>query len=157
MGGFGGGGFGGMGGGFFNLAPEKVGKITVTTVCLEHGKDDPSPRVKYVIQPIDTLTKDPRVVELCAMVGRGEVPQHAAQAAAWYLANGLSWQELATKDLFRSHFAHVRPVKYFTPQDLQLALRIVGEATDRAKNHPAVETVSPGELEQVPSSASASR
>lgn len=157
LGGFGGGGFGGMGGGFWNVAPEKVSKITVTTVCLEHGKNDPSPRMKYVIQPIDRLTRDPRVVELCAMVGRGEVPQNAAQAAAWHLANGLSWQELAAKDRFRSHFAHVMPVKYFTPQELQLALQIVGVATERAKNHPVVPSPSPGEVEQASASGSASR
>ena len=35
-----GGGMGGMGGGsgMFNVAPEKVGQLKVTTICLEHGK-----------------------------------------------------------------------------------------------------------------------
>ena len=49
----GGGGFGG--GGAFNLAPEKVHKIKVQTVCLEHGKPDPKPTMKYEIRPIDKL------------------------------------------------------------------------------------------------------
>ena len=49
MGGMGGGGMG-MGGGMFNVAPEKVGKFKVPTVCLEHGKHDPTPRVTYEIR-----------------------------------------------------------------------------------------------------------
>jgi hypothetical protein len=145
MGGFGGGGFGGMGGGFFSVAPDKVGKIKVSTVCLEHGKDEPTPRMKYTIRPIEVLTKDPRVIELCKMVGRGEVPQNAAQATAWHLANGLSWQELAVKDRIRSRFG---TVKYFSPQELQLAVNIMAVATQRAKKTPEPNTPSPGEIGQ---------
>jgi hypothetical protein len=144
MGGFGGGGFGGMGGGFFNVAPEKTGKIKVKTVCLEHGKPEPTPRMKYTIAPIETLTKDARVVELCKMVGRGEVPQNAAQAAVWHVANGLSWQELAMKDRVRSRLG---TIKYFSPRELQLALQIAGVATERAKkSEESTIAQSPGEL-----------
>jgi hypothetical protein len=145
MGGFGGGGFGGFGGGMFNVAPEKVGKITVRTLCLEHGKDDPTPRMKYTIAPITSLSKDPRVAEVCKMVARGEVPQNAAQAAAWHLTDQLSWRELALKDRVRSRFGHV---KYFTPQELQLAMGIVSAASTRAEAFGAPEMSSPGELEQ---------
>ncbi len=42
MGGPGGGG-GGAPGGFFNIAPEKVRKLSVDVVCLDHGKKDPNP------------------------------------------------------------------------------------------------------------------
>jgi len=145
MGGFGGGGFGGMGGGFFNVAPEKTGKMKVTTVCLEHGKTEPSPRMKYTIKPITALTSDPRVIEVCKMVGRGEVPQNAGQAAAWHLANGLSWQELATKDRVRSRLG---TIKYFSPQELNQALQIAGTATQRGRQAAPVPLDSPGEIEQ---------
>lgn len=145
MGGFGGGGFGGMGGGFFNVAPEKSGKMKVTTVCLEHGKTEPSPRVKYTIKPISALTSDPRVIEVCKMVGRGEVRQDVAQAAAWHLADGLSWQELAAKDRVQSRFGNV---KYFSPQVLELAIQMVGVATARSNQAQPAELDSPGEIEQ---------
>jgi hypothetical protein len=130
-GGFGGGGLGG-GGGFFNVEPEKVGRIKVDTMCLEHGKDDPSPRMKYEIRPLETLTSDPRVAELCKMLARGEVPQNAAQAAAWHLANGLSWQELALKDRYRSQFTG-QSQKFFSRIELELAMRITSVATARAE------------------------
>ena len=145
MGGFGGGGFGGMGGGFFNVAAEKAGKMKVTTVCLEHGKTEPSPRMKYTIQPITALTKDPRVIEVCKMVGRGEVPQNVGQAAAWHLANGMSWQELAAKDRVRSRLG---TLKYFSPQELDLALQVAGVAAERGKEAPPADLDSPGEIEQ---------
>lgn len=145
MGGMGGGGMGGMGGGggFFNVAPQKVTKIKVPSVCLEHGKPDPTPRMKYMIVPIETLTKDPNVIEVCKMLGNGEIPQNAAQAAAWNLANGMSWQELAAKNR-----VELRTIGYaerfFAPQELFLASRIVSEATQRAKDAKPTVT-SPGE------------
>jgi hypothetical protein len=137
-GGFGGGGFGGgglggggFGGGFFNVAPEKVGKIEVTTVCLEHGKLDPNPRMKYTIVPIQQFTDDAEVIELCKMVGRGEIPQNTAQAAAWHLANGLSWQELLAKDRVRLMNGYYE--KFFSPREIQLAMRVAQESSRRAE------------------------
>jgi hypothetical protein len=146
-GGFGGGGLGG-GGGFFNVEPEKVGRIKVATMCLEHGKDDPNPRMKYEIRPIDALTKDTRVVELCKMLGRGEVPQNAAQAAAWHLANGLSWQELAVKDRYRSQFTG-QSQRFFSPLEMELAMRIATAASARAESAKSNSLVSPGEQQSV--------
>ena len=130
-GGFGGGGFGG--GGFFNVAPEKTRKIKVATVCLEHGKDDPNPRIQYQIKPIETLTDKPEVIELCKMLGSGKLPQNIAQAAAWHLANGLSWQELATKEKVRHLNGSVE--MYFNPQELRLAVLTASEAQRRAEQY----------------------
>jgi hypothetical protein len=134
LGGFGGGlgGLGGLGGGFFNVEPGKVGKIKVTTVCLEHGKEDPNPRVPYTIVPIEEFTDKPEVIELCKMVGRGEVPQNVAQAAAWHLANGKTWQELAELD---RHFSSLtgRREKFFTLAELRAAMTVVQAAVQRAE------------------------
>lgn len=78
----------------FNIPPEKVGKLKLATVCLEHGKPNPGPRVAYQIKPIGSVTQKAGVAELCAMLARGEVPQRAAQLAAWHLNNEIGWQEL---------------------------------------------------------------
>jgi hypothetical protein len=129
MGGMGGGGM--MGGGMFNVAPEKVGKIKVATVCLEHGKRDPNPRVPYEIKPIEQFTKNQEVIEICKMLGRGELPQNTAQAAAWHAANGLSWEELARKNRVKLMNGYTE--KYFTPQEITTAMRAVGEAARRAE------------------------
>ncbi|MBI2480893.1 MAG: hypothetical protein HYV60_20365 [Planctomycetia bacterium] len=139
----GGGGFGGGGGGFFNVAPQKVTKVKVPCVCLEHGKPDPTPRMNYKIVPIDTLTKDPNVIEVCKMLGYGEIPQNAAQAAAWNLANGLSWQELAVKNRVELKTVGYAE-RFFAPLELVLASRIADEATRRAKATKSA-VASPGE------------
>lgn len=141
-GGFGGGGGGGLGGGggFFNVAPEKVGKVKFTAVCLEHGKDDPNPRVPYELRPIESFAKDQKVIELVKMLGRGEIDQTSAQAAAWHLANGMNWQELAAK-IGRKHLNGTTE-PYFTTAQIQRAMAFTRAAEERAEK---VKTESPGE------------
>ena len=142
-GGFGGGGGqgggGGGGGGFFNVAPEKAGKIKVVTVCLEHGKDDPNPRIAYDLKPIESFTQDQKVIEVVKMLGRGDVDQHSAQAAAWHLASGMTFEALAAK-IGRKHLSGaVEP--YFSPLHLRRAVAITQMAKERAEKS---ETPSPG-------------
>lgn len=129
MGGMGGGGMGG-GMGMFNVAPEKVGQIKVTTVCLEHGKREPHEQVPYEVKPIETVTTKAGVRELCESVGAGKVDQHAAQAAAWHLNNGMSWQELAAKQIRRAGGAR-KP--YFTAEEIQGGMGIASASVRLAK------------------------
>lgn len=144
--GMGGGGMGGMGGGMFNVAPGKVGKIKVPTVCLEHGKADPNPRVQYEIRPIDSFTDNKQVAEICKMLGRGEVVQNVAQAAAWHLTDGLSWDELARKN--RVKLSNGYTEKYFAPQELVMAVRVVGEAERRAEKSESSDSLKDSSLSQ---------
>jgi len=130
MGGMGGMGMGmggmGMGGGFFNVQPEKVGQLKVPTVCLEHGKPDPRPGVKYEIKPIGQFTDKPAVHEICRKLGRSELSQSVAQAAAWHLQNDMSWNELAAKH-YKYAIGLTRP--YFSREEIQAAMKAVTEAT----------------------------
>lgn len=132
------GGMGGMGmgmGGFMNVAPEKVGNLKVTTVCLEHGKNEPRPAMKYEIKPIEKFTDNKQVHELLRMLGSGRIDQRAAQVAAWHLNNNMSWQELAAKQLEHAN----RPSEpYFSPQQIQAGMKLVAMAADLAKQrqHP---------------------
>ena len=129
--GAGGGGPGGGAGGLFRVAPDRVRKVKVPCVCLEHGKPDPTPRMKYEIRPIETVTNDAEVIELCGMLGRREIPQNAAQAAAWHLASGLTWRQLAVKNRVESKLLNYTE-RYFSPGELGLATRIVEEAERRS-------------------------
>jgi hypothetical protein len=129
MGGFGGG-MGGMGGGFFNIEPEKAEKVKVTTVCLEHGKKEPSSSAKYKIVPLETTTSSPEVAELCKMLARDEVDQASAQVAAWHLCNGMSFEQLAAKTIRR---ANGTIASYFTGDHIQRGMQIVSAATLRAQ------------------------
>ncbi len=146
MGGMGGG--MGMGGGFFDVGPDRVGKFKVTTVCLEHGKEDPNPRVAYELRPISDFTDKAELVEVCEMLGRGELDQKSAQAAAWHLSDSLTWQELAAKVGAKHLNGSIE--LWFTPSQLQVAMQAVGvahtRAAEEAKVAEAAVATSPGEL-----------
>jgi hypothetical protein len=124
-GGLGGGNRGGGGGGAFNIAPEKVAKLKVETVCLEHGKKEPAANVPYELRPIETFTSDATVQELVKMLGTGQINQRAAQAAAWHLANHMSWGQLTDKKI---HHLLGGDEVYFTEAEIRTAMQL----TDRA-------------------------
>lgn len=130
-GGLGGGGFGGQGGGgFFNVEPEKAAKVKVACVCLEHGKKEPNPSVKYKLVPLAKVTSDPKIAELCKMMGRGEVDQTSAQVAAWHLANGMSFEQLAAKTIRR---ANGQITSYFNAANIEAGMKIAYAAAMRAE------------------------
>ena len=124
MGGMGGG-MGGMGGGMMRVAPERMRKIKVTTVCLEHGKPDPTPKMAYKIIPLDQFTQDSNVTVLCQALGNGLVTQNTAQAAAWHLMDKMSWQELAVKNRVESKY--LGNIRWFSPIEIRTAAAVVGE------------------------------
>jgi hypothetical protein len=121
---------GGMGGGMFDVGPDRVGKIKVATVCLEHGKDDPNPRVAYELKPLEEFTDKAEVIEVCKMLGRGQLDQSTAQAAAWHLTDGLTWAQLAQK--VRVKHLDGRVEMYFNGRQLNLAMQTVQVAHHRA-------------------------
>jgi hypothetical protein len=130
MGGMGGmgGGMGGMGGGMggmMRVAPERMRKMQVTTVCLEHGKPDPNPKMAYKIVPLDQVTKDSNVTVLCEALGNGLVTQNTAQAAAWHLMDKMSWSELAAKNRVESKY--LGTIRWFSPIELKTAVAVVSE------------------------------
>ena len=157
----GGGGLGGMGGqqggGAFNVPPEKVIKVKVAVVCLDHGKDEPNAHIPYEIRPLESYNSDPELRELCVMLGTGQVDQRSAQAAAWHLANHLSWDELADMKRFPHLPAYTRP--YFSPDEIRAAMTAGDQAAKmadarKAQNSTLPSAVSPSTA--TPSSASPS-
>ena len=129
--GFGGAG-GGGGGGFFSLAPDKVRKIKTAIVCLEHGKPEPTARMKYIIRPIESFTKDPRVAEVCRMLGRRELHQNIAQAATWNL-QGVDWTELSAMNRVELKLANYYE-RFFNAHELAIAREAIVEASRRASS-----------------------
>jgi hypothetical protein len=115
---------GGMGGGMFNVAPEKVGNLKATTVCLEHGKGEPKAQIPYTIKPLDEFTKKPEVHVLCNLLGDGQLSQRSAQAAAWHYSDGMSWEELAAKQI---KHANGTTEPYFDRSELTTAMNIAEE------------------------------
>ncbi|MGI9471712.1 MAG: hypothetical protein ACR2NZ_09290 [Rubripirellula sp.] len=116
----------GVGNGFMGVmrvAPQKQRKLVARTVCLEHGKPEPNPKIAYRMIPIDSFTDDTRVAELCRQLGRGALPQDVAQAAAWHLSNGLAWDKLAQLNRIESRY--LGNIKFFGPRDIQAAKSFV--------------------------------
>ncbi len=136
---------GGGGGGPFNIAPEKTRKVEVACVCLEHGKPDPYAKVPYELKPLSAISDKPEVAALIARYSKGDISTKAAQAAAWHLQNGMSWKELAAKEL-----EHVRGPNepYFTRQEIAAAMKLADGAVAYAKQQAAdatsFESYSPG-------------
>jgi len=127
----GGGGFGGQqgGGGFFSIPPQHRVRLNLNTVCLEHGKDAPTKTMKYTLVPAEKVIKNDTLYELLSIVGSGRIPERAAQAATWYLTDGLSFQQIAAKK--QAHFGG-RTTSYFTPRDLMLAQKLLVVAKKQA-------------------------
>jgi hypothetical protein len=151
------GGMGGMGMGMMNVPPEKIGKIEVTTVCLEHGKAEPKPAAPYEIKPIEDFTQKTGVKELCQMLGTGKIDQRAAQAATWHLTDDMSWQDLAAKHY---KYANGTTKPYFSQQELQSAMTLSGDALKAAaenekKEKDAKQSPSASEKDRVSPSAAA--
>jgi len=135
MGGMGGGGMGGMGGmgggmGMMNIKPEQVAKVKVACVCLEHGKDIPHAKIPYDMVPIEQFSDDVAVKHVVTLLGNGEIDQRGAQAAAWHLANDMSWQELASK---RIEHLNGSAEMYFHPREIQRGMQIASVAVARAR------------------------
>jgi hypothetical protein len=64
------------------------------------------------------------------MLANGEVTQQVAQAAAWNVANGLSWQELLVKNrIERMDGSYER---YFHPQHIHFAQKVTVASSQRA-------------------------
>lgn len=140
-GGFGGGGFGGggnlgggnrgggnfgmgnAGNGLFRIQAGKTRRLSVNCVCLEFGKPDPSPRMKYQMVRLEELNDAPEIRELCEQLGDQTTSQTVAQAAAWNLANGLSWEELRQLNKVESQFTGNVP--RFSKQELAAATKLV--------------------------------
>mgnify|MGYP003339347495 CR=1 FL=1 len=101
-------------------------------VCMEHGKKDPNARVKYELKPIESCAKTAESAEVLKMMAEGEIHRDVAQACAWHLENGLSWEELASKNKVVSSFNGYTE-KYFTLEQIAFAQRVCGEAKKRAE------------------------
>lgn len=81
--------------GFATVPAGKSIQLRMRTVCLDHGRPVPMPRLTYRLMPVEDYTTDPILAELLERYSP-RTDQEVMQAAAWHVANGLSWDKLAT-------------------------------------------------------------
>lgn len=88
--------------------------------------------MNYRLVPLEAIQSDPEVHALCRAVGSGAIPQTAGQAAAWHLANGLTWRELAQLNRVESRYTGNQ--RFFTTQQLRRAQAWLAEQAERSES-----------------------
>jgi hypothetical protein len=76
--------------------------------------------VPYKLVPIESHVKAPATIELIKLMCAGRIDQRSAQAAAWHLQNGLSWEDLRRKVGIKHVNGLTEP--YFTAAQLERAI-----------------------------------
>ncbi|VAX39734.1 hypothetical protein MNBD_PLANCTO02-1048 [hydrothermal vent metagenome] len=124
-------GFLGTGSNFFSIPAGKIVSIPFRSVCLEHGKKEPTRKTKLTLIPTKQFTKNKNLQELLTFVGNNRPNQKAIQAATWHLANNMSWQQLDEKSIQR--LGGFGPQAYFTRAELDDARKVITLATEQVK------------------------
>ena len=114
-------------------------QLQMRTVCLNHGRPDPMPLMTYRLVPVESYTNDPVLVELLENFHE-RVPTNTMQAAAWHVANGLSWERLQQLPNRRVPGSLAR---YFQSREVADARQLVTAATEAATASPPSELVAP--------------
>ena len=134
-------GFNQGGGGLFSIPPEATVALKLNSVCLEHGKKNPTIGMKYELRPIEVVAKNNAdLIHLLSQFDPSQKHRKAVQAAAWHLSNKMSWDELKTKQ--RKVLG--QPVtQWFAKRDIDYAQKMVARArttVDKANRKPISRT-----------------
>ncbi len=111
----------------FTVPAGKSVTLRVPLVCLEYGLKEPTPRMTYRLSPLAEFSQDPRLAVLLGGLASGHLSQTVAQAAAWHVSSGRTWEQLATEVVKGAGAAPDRAV--FSAADLQAARQAVEIAT----------------------------
>lgn len=111
----------------FTVPAGKTLTLRVPLVCLEYGLNEPTPRMSYRLSPLAAFSEDPRLALLLGGLASGHVPQNVAQAAAWHVSSGRSWEQLSTEVVKGAGSTPDRPV--FSAAELLAARQAVEIAT----------------------------
>ena len=91
-----------------DLSLKRLHQMPLHSVCLEHGKDNPRPKMKYRLVSVEEYTDNVVLQDLIRVYASGRLDREVAQVAAWRVANNLTWQQLATKRVARATGPGVR-------------------------------------------------
>lgn len=116
----------------FNVPARKAVAVRSPTVCLDYGRREPTPRIPYRLVVLDTVSQDPKLAVILGGLASGHVSQKVAQAAAWHVASGRTWEQLAAEVIKRA--GGDPDVPFFSHAELVAAQRVVAIATQVAGN-----------------------
>ena len=126
-------------GGIFSIPPMKTVKLAFNSVCLDHGKPNPRSTMNYMLIPIEMHSKNRELHALLKGTKADKVNRLTLQAAAWHLANDISWKKLESK---RHSELAVISDPYFSRKQIELAKALVERAKKSAKSAPKTSTTS---------------
>lgn len=124
-------------GGMATIPPQKSILVRMKSVCLNYGKPEPMSRMTYILIPTEAHSSDPVLAELLENYS-DRVEKDVMQAAAWHVANGLSWAQI--EQLSNQPLPGVR-ARLFTQRQVQQARHLVETVTEAAKDRPAANAV----------------
>ena len=104
--------------------------------------------MEYRIVPVEKVSTDPVLRQLLRFVATGRVNKNVAQAAAWHIANGKSWRELAAMKHQRAGSLPSPPI--FTQAELRYADMLVATAKVKAKESASRNQTRPAQTENTP-------
>ena len=122
----------------FTVLPGASLAVKVPTVCLDHGRREPMPRMPYQLVAFEKVSQDPKVALILGGLASGQLSQKVAQAAAWHLSSGRTLEQLAAEVIDMAGGDPDQPV--FSAAELAAARRAVDIATRLAVEVPATET-----------------
>ncbi|MBT4865998.1 MAG: hypothetical protein HON53_12910 [Planctomycetaceae bacterium] len=124
---------GNNGNGFFSIPAESIVQLQFNTVCLNHG--DPTPRLKmtYELRRVEDRVKSEALRVLLAGYNPRRIDRKTMQAAAWHLANDMSWKQLAAKKVTAIGLI---ATPYLSRKQLSEAKKLVASAKEIVKNGP---------------------
>ena len=127
-----------QGNNFFSIPPEKTVVTKLHTVCLDHGKKTPSPRMKYDLRKIEDHTPNQALRRLLENYDPQKTDRNAMQAAAWHLSNDISWKQLKSK---KSRLIIGVSRRYFTSKQLKNAQTLAENAQESTRKRRRISKV----------------
>jgi len=127
----------------FLVPAGKTVAVRAPTVCLDYGRREPTPRMTYKLAAIETVSQDERLAVILGGMVHGHVPQKVAQAAAWHLSSGRTWEQLAAEMIQRA--GGDPDVPFFSSAELSAAKQAVAIATKFVGDKPAPTSPSPAD------------
>ncbi len=119
-------------GGLATIPPGQSILLNMKTVCLNYGRPEPMSRMTYQLIPTAAHSSDPVLAELLESYSE-RVDRDVMQAAAWHVANGLSWEQVNQLPDRRVPGVGAR---LFNPRQVDAARQLVSSATTGAQTRP---------------------
>jgi hypothetical protein len=89
------------------IAPGATADFSIPGVCLNFGIDTPTARDRFQLMTVEDYTPDPRARKALKSLATLGTSQHVAQAVAWNVFNGMTFDQLAAQSVKRLNLSEL--------------------------------------------------